>query len=132
MIYNLSTILNEIMKQTKEKSNSIPNSLNKLTLNKPILNKIALNRKIFDIDMANKNSFIKYNAILNQKPKFSALETCTSIDIKNQNQNQIQEFYKKIIKKKLFVIGVFCTFLASFTYLNLNYNCNCNYNFKLN
>ena len=137
MIYNLSTILNEIMKRTKEnasnKNASNKNALNKNALNKNALNKNALNKngnanainkKIYDINLANINSLIKYNAF--QKPKFSVLDTCTSIELKNKNKNL--EIYKNFIKKKgLFIIGGFCAFLASFTYLNLFFN----YNFIL-
>ena len=136
MIYNLSTILNEIMKQAREKSNERARAnantnananaiaLNKIALNKIALNKIALNKKIFDINLANLNSLIKYNTI--QKSKFSVLDTCTSIELKNKNKNL--EIYKNFIKKKrLFIIGGFCAFLASFTYLNLFFN----YNFIL-
>jgi hypothetical protein len=131
MIYNLSTILNEIMKQAREKSNERARAnantnanANAIALNKIALNKIALNKKIFDINLANLNSLIKYNTI--QKSKFSVLDTCTSIELKNKNKNL--EIYKNFIKKKgLFIIGGFCAFLASFTYLNLFFN----YNFIL-
>ena len=104
------------------------NALNKNALNKNALNKNgnanAINKKIYDINLANINSLIKYNAF--QKPKFSVLDTCTSIDVKNQNQNQNQNqkltIYKNFIKKELLIIGGFCAFLASFTYLSFNYN----------
>jgi len=138
MIYNLSTILNEIMKQAREKSNerararantnananANTNANANANTNANTFNKIALNKKIFDINLANLNSLIKYNTI--QKSKFSVLDACSSIEVKNKNKNL--EIYKNFIKKKgLFIIGGFCAFLASFTYLNLFFN----YNFIL-
>jgi hypothetical protein len=116
--YNLSTILNETMKQTKQKSNTIqiPNSF--------LENKKINNHNLtIDIELANKKSLELYRK-LNSKPKFSILDLNQDInkDI-NKDKHQNQEIDKKgITKKGILIVGCFCVFLASFHYFNLNLN----------
>jgi hypothetical protein len=119
--YNLSTILNEAMKQTKQtkqKSNTIqvPNSF--------LENKKINNHNLtIDIELANKKSLELYRK-LNNKPKFSILDLNQDIDI-NKDKPQNQEIDKKhvnINKKGILIVGCFCVFLASFHYFNLNLN----------
>jgi|688.fasta_scaffold41745_2 hypothetical protein len=121
--YNLSTILNEAMKQTKQtkqKSNSIqvPNSF--------LENKKINNHNLtIDIELANKKSLELYQK-LNNKPKFSILDLNQDIDI-NKDKPQNQEIDKKhvnINKKGILIVGCFCVFLASFHYFNFNLNLN--------
>jgi ABC-type lipopolysaccharide export system ATPase subunit len=114
--YNLSTILNEAMKQTKQKSNTIqvPNSF--------LENKKINNHNLsIDIELANRKSLELYRK-LNSKPKFIILDLNQDIDI-NKDKSQNQEIDKKhvnINKKGILIVGCFCVFLASFHYFNFN------------
>jgi len=116
--YNLSTILNEAMKQTKQKSNTIqvPNSF--------LENKKINNHNLsIDIELANRKSLELYRK-LNSKPKFIILDLNQDIDI-NKDKSQNQEIDKKhvnINKKGILIVGCFCVFLASFHYFNFNFN----------
>jgi hypothetical protein len=110
MIYNLSTILNNTMKNTR-KSNIIylPNTLSQNTLSQN--NKINTHNLKIDIELANKKSLELYEKY-NSKPKFSILDGNKNQDI-NKNINKI------INKNGLYIFGYFCIFLASFHYFDL-------------
>ena len=114
--YNLSTILNEAMKQTKQKTNTIqvPHSF--------LENKKINNHNLsIDIELANRKSLELYRK-LNSKPKFIILDLNQDIDI-NKDKSQNQEIDKKhvnINKKGILIVGCFCVFLASFHYFNFN------------
>ena len=118
--YNLSTILNEAMKQTKQKPNiiQVPNSF----LEK---NKINNHNLTIDIELANRKSLELYSK-LSAKPKFSILDANQETNqetSKNKNLNQeIDKKHGNINKKGILIIGCFCVFLASFHYFNLNLN----------
>jgi hypothetical protein len=123
--YNLSTILNEAMKQTKQTKQKpnviqVPNSFFEK-------NKINNHNLTIDIELANRKSLELYQKF-NNKPKFSILDLNQNIDINkdiNKDKPQNQEIDKKhgnINKKGILIIGCFCVFLASFHYFNLNLN----------
>jgi len=106
MIYNLTTILFNSMKNNKDPK---PISFFQNKLNKPF----QLKNLSIDVELANIKSIELYNKFY-IKPIFSILD-------KNQNiiKTDVKTNINKIVKKNgLYIIGCFCIFLASFSRLH--------------
>jgi hypothetical protein len=120
MIYNLSTILRETMKQTNNKEkkkeiNTIKNIPSSFLENKT-KPKFPYNLKI-DVELANQKSielYKKYNNNFNTKPinMFSILDLDKNKN-KDKNKDKVTLVEQKLNKSGLAICGIcFLTFLA--------------------
>ena len=108
MIYSLSTILFNAMKNNKDPK---PNIINKMNSKKNPKN------LSIDIELANIKSMELYNKFY-IKPMFSILDKNQNI-IKPDVKTDVKTNCNRIVKKNgLYSIGCFCIFLASFSRLH--------------